>query len=128
MSIPTEQPQRPLPPQGEPFGNAVQRKGQLSLRSRRRKASGWAKMLVLVILTSLVVLLGGDIRHRVMGSVTPSLETIAATGPFVQAPLSTDQINKLHHLSSYMTYKTLANSHLSRMTLDQKLGQLFMVQ
>ena len=50
------------------------------------------------------------------------------TGPFIQQPLNPDQVNKLQQLSTYINYKTLAKMYLSRMTLDQKLGQLFMVQ
>ena len=50
------------------------------------------------------------------------------TGPLIQMPLNSDEINQLHHLSQYYNDKTLANMYLSHMTLDQKLGQLFMVQ
>jgi beta-N-acetylhexosaminidase len=43
-------------------------------------------------------------------------------------PLDTTQINALGHLIEHMQYKQLAKMYVSRMTLDEKLGQLFMVQ
>ena len=123
MSIQTEQQQMPSPPLQT--SNTVPLLGK---QAGRRKATGKAKVLVLVILALLVVLLGGDIRQTVMGPASPSLQAFVVTGPFVQTPFSPDQVDKLHHLSTYINYRTLANMYLSRMTLDQKLGQLFMVQ
>ncbi len=122
MSIQTEQ-QMPSPP--HQTSNTVPLLGK---QAGRRKATGKAKVLVLVILALLVVLLGGDIRQTVMGPASPSLQAFVVTGPFVQTPFSPGQVDKLHHLSTYINYRTLANMYLSRMTLDQKLGQLFMVQ
>jgi beta-N-acetylhexosaminidase len=128
MPIDIEQPQRPFPPHQGPFRNPVPGEGRLLVGSRRRKTPGWAKVLVLVVLVFLVTLVGGDIQQMVVGSATPTLRVMAMTGPFIQAPLSPDQVDKLRHLSAYFSYKTLARMYLSRMTLDQKLGQLFMVQ
>ena len=127
MSIPTEQSQLSLPLQ-QPFGNPVHGQERLPERPARHKAPGWAKALVLLILAFLVATLGGDIRQMVTGSAAPPLQTFEMTGPFIQMPLNPDQVNKLHQLSTYINYKTLAKMYLSRMTLDQKLGQLFMVQ
>src|SRR6266581_4670663 len=62
------------------------------------------------------------------GSTTPALKVLAKTGPLIKTPLNSDEINQLHHLSEYLNDKTLARMYLSHMTLDQKLGQLFMVQ
>src|SRR5713226_793117 len=123
MSIQTEQQQMPSPPLQT--SNTVPLLGK---QAGRRKATGKAKVLVLVILALLVVLLGGDIRQTVMGPASPFLQAFVVTGPFTQTPFSPDQVDKLHHLSTYINYRTLANMYLSRMTLDQKLGQLFMVQ
>jgi len=128
MSIPTEQPQISLPLQQQPFNNPVHAEGRLPERPRRHKTSGWATALLLVLLAFLVTLLGGDIRQMVTGSATPTPQSFTMTGPFIQKPLSPDQVDKLHQLSAYISYKTLASMYLSRMTLDQKLGQLFMVQ
>ena len=126
MSIHTEQPETPLPPHQ---GSAVhQRVGQIPRKLRRRKSSGWAKVLILLILAFMIVFLGGDVRHMLVGSTTPAPKVLAKTGPLIQTPLNSDEINQLHHLSEYLNDKTLASMYLSHMTLDQKLGQLFMVQ
>ncbi len=123
MPIHTEQ---PLPPHQGPA--VYQGVGQMPRKLRRRKSSAWAKMLILLILAFMVVFLGGDIRHVLVGSTTPAPQALTKTGPLIQTPLNSDEINQLHHLSQYYNDKTLANMYLSHMTLDQKLGQLFMVQ
>jgi len=43
-------------------------------------------------------------------------------------PLDTAQVNELDHLTNHMQYKQLAQLYVSHMSLDEKLGQLFMVQ
>ncbi len=128
MSIPTEQQERPLPSYQELARNSTPGEEQIAQEPRRRKAFGWAKVLILLILIFMVVFLGGDIRQMLAGSTTPGLKVLAKTGPLIQAPLNSDEINQLHHLSEYLNDKTLARMYLSHMTLDQKLGQLFMVQ
>jgi beta-N-acetylhexosaminidase len=120
MSIHTEQPETPLPPH--------QGVGQISNKSRRRTYSTWAKTLILLLLAFMVVFLGGDVKHTLTNSTTTTPKVLAKTGPLIQMPLNSDEINQLHHLSQYYNDKTLANMYLSHMTLDQKLGQLFMVQ
>ncbi|HVB24574.1 MAG TPA: glycoside hydrolase family 3 N-terminal domain-containing protein [Ktedonobacteraceae bacterium] len=97
-------------------------------RPRRKKAAGRAKLLILVELALLVAFLGGDIPSAVPHITHPVAQTVAKTGPFISLPLNADEVGKLHHLSSYLSTKTLVNMYLSHMTLDQKLGQLFMVQ
>jgi beta-N-acetylhexosaminidase len=123
MSIHTEQ---PLPPhQGPAIHRGV---GQMPRNPRRRKSSAWAKALILLILAFMVIFLGGDITHVLVGSTIPAPKILTKTGPLIQTPLNSDEINQLHHLSQYYNDKTLASMYLSHMTLDQKLGQLFMVQ
>ena len=128
MSIPTEQPERPLPPYQGLARNPIPGERQIPQKPRRHKASGWAKVFILLILAFMIAFLGGDIRQMLAGSTTPARKVVAKTGPLIHAPLNSDQINKLQHLSEYINDKTLARMYLSRMTLDQKLGQLFMVQ
>src|SRR5436189_12622 len=128
MSIPTEQPERPLPSYQELARNSTPGEGQIAQKPRMRNSSAWAKVLILLILIFMVVFLGGDIRQMLAGSTTPALKVLAKTGPLIQTPLNSDEINQLHHLSEYLNDKTLARMYLSHMTLDQKLGQLFMVQ
>src|SRR6266566_737829 len=128
MSIQAEQPQMPFPLHQRSFRNPAPGEGRLPQMPRRRKASGWAKVLILLILAFMVAFLGGDIRQMLAGSATPAPRVLEKTGPLIQAPLNPDQVVKLQHLSEYINDKTLARMYLSRMTLDQKLGQLFMVQ
>src|SRR6266487_1782508 len=128
MSIYTEQPERPLPPHQGLASNQMPGKGQIPQKPRRRKASGWAKVLILLILAFMVVFLAGDIRQMLTVPRTPALKVLTKRGPLIQVPFNPYQIDKLHHLSEYINDKTLARMYLSRMTLDQKLGQLFMVQ
>ncbi len=119
MSIYKEQSELPLSPQ--------QVVGQLS-RKPRRRTSKWAKVLILLLLVFMVVFLGSDIRQMHIGSTTHVSTVKANIGPLIQTPLNSDAINQLHHLSQYINDKALARMYLSHMTLDQKLGQLFMVQ
>jgi beta-N-acetylhexosaminidase len=128
MSIDTEQPERPQTSQRGQTSNPLPGRGWSYRTSRRRKASGWAKVLILFILIIMVIFLGGDIRQRLSGTTTPTPRVLVKTGPFIQAPLDPAKVDQLHHLADYINDKTLAKMYLSRMTLDQKLGQLFMVQ
>jgi beta-N-acetylhexosaminidase len=128
MSIQAEQPQMPFPLHQRSFRNPAPGEGRLQQKPRRRKASGWAKVLILLILAFMVAFLGGEIRQMLVGSATPAPRVLEKTGPLIQAPLNPDQVVKLQHLSEYINDKTLARMYLSHMTLDQKLGQLFMVQ
>jgi beta-N-acetylhexosaminidase len=128
MSIRTDQPQTPLSPQQELSRNPFPGENRRPLRSRKRRIAGWAKALILVALALMVVFLGGDIRQMVTGTAKPIVLPLVMRGPFIQAPLSPAQVDKLHQIPAYLDDKTLAKMYLSRMTLDQKLGQLFMVQ
>ncbi|HYX51511.1 MAG TPA: hypothetical protein VE843_17320, partial [Ktedonobacteraceae bacterium] len=122
MSIHTEQPETPLPPH--------QGVGQIARKSRRHTSSAWAQVLILLLFVFMVVFLGSDIRHMIKGSgsTTTTPKVIEQAGPLIQLPLNANEINQLHNLSQYYNDKTLARMYLSHMTLDQKLGQLFMVQ
>jgi beta-N-acetylhexosaminidase len=121
MSIHTEQQETPLPPH-----KGV---GERSSKLQGRTYAAWVKVLILFLLVFMIVFLGSDVRHMLVGTITPTPKKVAAeTGPLIQTPLNSDEINQLHHLSQYYNDKTLARMYLSHMTLDQKLGQLFMVQ
>ncbi len=61
-----------------------------------------------------------------MGSTAP--QNVTASNAFVKPPLSPTQIEAIMHLSGYMKYKALASLYVSRMTLDEELGQLIMVE
>jgi beta-N-acetylhexosaminidase len=87
------------------------------------------KVLLLVLLVFLVVLLGSDAQRIAVKAVKkPAPPIMLASGPFIEPPLGPNQVNQLRHLSQYVSTQQQINSYLSRMTLDQKLGQFFMVQ
>ncbi len=85
-------------------------------------------ILILLPLLALLVILGGDINLQLFSRVAQPRISKGVSGPFIQMPLDTTQINALGHLMTHMQYKQLAKMYVSRMTLDEKLGQLFMVQ
>lgn len=97
-------------------------------RPRSNKGAGWAKVLILLELALIVAFIGGNIPPVVPRSANLAARPVVKTGPFVQVPLNSEEVGKLSHLSTYLNTKTLVKMYLSRMTLDQKLGQLFMVQ
>jgi beta-N-acetylhexosaminidase len=127
MSTQTEQSRMPLPPHPEPFGKSNPGKGQPS--RQRRKRNTFVKVLIPVLLVFLVVLLGSDAQRITAHPVKKVIpQVVLASGPFVQPPLGVNQVNQLHHLSQYVSSQQQINTYLSHMTLDQKLGQFFMVQ
>jgi beta-N-acetylhexosaminidase len=127
MSTQTEQSRMPLPSHSEPFGQPGSGKGQP--RRKRSKHNTLLKILIPVLLVFLVVLLGSDAQKltvRPVKKIAPLV--VLPTGPFIQPPLGADQVNQLRHLSQYVSSQQQINTYLSHMTLDQKLGQFFMVQ
>jgi beta-N-acetylhexosaminidase len=85
-------------------------------------------LLMLALLVALSAILGPNLFSKVPGSASNSLPVAGASGPFVKAPLTADQINAIMHLAGYMKYKQLASMYVSHMTLDEELGQLIMVE
>ena len=52
----------------------------------------------------------------------------SGNGPYAQLPLTAQQIHDLEHLSDHMKYKALASLYVDHMSLDDKLGQLIMLE
>ena len=97
--------------------------GKLIAYSRSPKVKG-ALLLILILLT-IFLLLRGEIENGAASSAGDSLA--ASRSSFVQSPLNPTQVNELHQLVKYMYYKQLASLYVSRMTLGEELGQLFIV-
>src|SRR5579863_8491852 len=97
----------------------------LTMTTKRRGMKLWG--LVLLPVLGLVVMVSGDIDRVAFSGYSP-LAGAAVVGPMVGQPLDGLQLNELEHLESYMQYKQRASLYVSHMTLDEKLGQLFMVQ
>src|SRR6185312_8432821 len=88
-------------------------------------------ILVVVALLSLALLtIGGSIigQHFLNTETIPVAPDNSPPGSFVQPPLNNIQIDALRHLVSHMQYKQLASLYVSRMSLDEELGQLIMVE
>lgn len=95
------------------------------VRSRRPRRG--VHILILFPLLVFLIILRGDFQLATNKPHAPAVR-IRPTGPFVQSPLDAYQINNLQHLVTHMQYKELAKLYVSHMTLDEELGQLFMVQ
>jgi beta-N-acetylhexosaminidase len=98
---------------------------QRTSRPRRR-----GPMLILLAVLAILITLGaifGSSFFKGSGDFnTPTAS--AASGPFVKPPLNAAQINAIMHLTGYMKYKQLASLYVSRMSLDEEIGQLIMVE
>ncbi|HLQ10385.1 MAG TPA: glycoside hydrolase family 3 N-terminal domain-containing protein [Ktedonobacteraceae bacterium] len=86
----------------------------------------WA--LVMLPLVALTVMLSGDLARLALGVTHRMPVKVALNEAMVSLPLDAPQVNALAHLPDYMQYKQLASIYVSHLTLDEKLGQLFMVQ
>lgn len=86
-----------------------------------------AFFVTLLTLLGVLLLMGGDMTRAGLPK-RPAPVAPLPSGPFVMLPLTADQLNSLTHLSDHMRAKALAQLYVSHMTLDEKLGQLFMVQ
>jgi len=87
------------------------------------------QMAVTLTLLAILVTVGSLIEQGLLnGSVKLFSSTQAPVGPFVQAPLNSMQVDALRHLVNHMQYKQLASLYVSRMTLDEELGQLIMIE
>jgi len=97
--------------------------------TRRRRRS-----LLAVVLGVLVVLLviGGFLGQRIALASQSAQTTVtplpAGAGQYVELPLSAQQIDAIQHLSGQMKYMALASLYVDRMNLDDKLGQLIMLE
>src|SRR5947209_8190102 len=93
--------------------------------SRSRSPSLKRTLLLILALLAVLLLLQRDGDGALS---SPGNSLAASRGPFVQPLLNSTQVDELHHLVKYMPYRQLANLYIARMTLDEELGQLFMVQ
>jgi len=98
---------------------------------RKRSRFGVPLILALLVLCILVVagaIFGSSLFNGTSGQATPGATAIDGKGLYVQAPLTADQIYALRHLVNRMKYKQLASLYVARMSLDEELGQLIMVE
>ena len=101
-------------------------------RGRRRRVPMVALLLVLAGLIGVASLFASHFFETGSkagnANANTNAGTITGSGSFVSPPLSPTQIDAIMHLSGYMKDKALASLYVSRMTLDEELGQLIMVE
>lgn len=83
-------------------------------------------LAVLLVLVVIVTLSGTYFANQ--KSATTTTGSPAAQNAYVKLPLTTKQIDQLHNMSSHMQDKQLASLYVNRMTLDEEIGQLIMVE
>ncbi len=100
------------------------------LRARRRRPR--VLLLSMLLLLTLLVAWAGIFGRHMLDSppvqAKSNLSELLSQGDFIGSPLDAGQVNAIRQLANHMTYKQLAKLYVSRMSLDEKLGQLFMVQ
>lgn len=95
-------------------------------RRRRRLSPFW---LILFVILVLIVVGSSSLASSLFAQKPVATPTpISANGPFITLPLSQNQIYQIQHMPEQMQAKQLAQSYVSQMSLNEKLGQLFMVQ
>jgi beta-N-acetylhexosaminidase len=97
----------------------------LSAKRRRHKKAFLFSILALLFL---LVIVGSMIGQRLLSEPSTLSTSLDVSGPFVELPLTAKQVNDLHHLVGHMKYKQLASLYVARMSLDEELGQLIMVE
>ncbi len=95
------------------------------------------RLFLVVALVGLIVLLvlGGFLGQRWLFNsqgnqalTTVSSPLPAGKGAYTLLPLTALQINEIRHLSGHMKYKALASLYVDHMSLNDKLGQLIMLE
>ena len=97
--------------------------------NRRFQRKPLVVAIALVVL-ALVVVGAGFLGQRLLtnGQAGQSNALPSGQGPYVRFPLTAQQINAIQHLSTHMKYRALASLYVSHMSLDEKLGQLIMLE
>ena len=96
-------------------------------RTRQKNRRVFLLMTGVLILLTLVIVVGSVMQRFLNVEANQSISGVVG-GSYVQPPLDAQQVNNLHHLLSHMQYKQLASLYVSRMSLDEELGQLIMVE
>lgn len=96
--------------------------------SGRRIRRKW--LAVALVILALIIVGAGILGQRLQasGQAGQASALPPGQGPYAQFPLTAQQINAIQHLSAHMKYRALASLYVSRMSLDEKLGQLIMLE
>jgi beta-N-acetylhexosaminidase len=94
---------------------------------RGKRGPRWRWIIISGALILLVVL-GANIARFLPTNKPVAPRPLPLGSTFITLPLSPAQISQLQHMPERMQVQQLANIYVSHMNLDEKLGQLFMVQ
>ncbi len=100
---------------------------------QRNEKGRWARPVAVLLVVLAVLIASSSVfaLYLSLNGTLPGQAQALPTGPvgaFEGVPLNPRQVNQLQHLSSYMQYKQLASMYVQRMTLDEEIGQLIMVE
>jgi beta-N-acetylhexosaminidase len=95
---------------------------------RRKHGTLYLALAILVVVVVLGGLFGQQFLSNTSAAQTLGPLNFPSSGPYAQFPLSPSQINAIEHLSAHMKDKALASLYVSHMSLDDKIGQLIMVE
>lgn len=95
---------------------------------RRKRPPRFFWLALFVVLILLVILSGSAANYLLARRPIPAATPLPAGSVFARLPLSQDQIYQIQHMPQKMRARLLAQLYVSRMTLDEKLGQLIMAQ
>jgi beta-N-acetylhexosaminidase len=101
-----------------------------------RRKRGWYRtvkiLLLLLVFTILLMTVRANIWQPKQIARASRIRHVVAlqqrVGAFVTLPLSTRQIDTLRNRNHFFSYQRLAQLYVAHMTLDEKLGQLFMAE
>jgi beta-N-acetylhexosaminidase len=126
---PLDQLVQPAPPERVRGAAAPSTRRVVYRRSLPRLVLG-ISMIVLAVVVAVAALLSYFAGSYLLpgGSSLPPTVAGTASGPFVGPPYTPSQVNDLRHLVDQMSYKQLASLYVAHMSLDEKLGQLIMVE
>lgn len=91
---------------------------------RRRPRFFWLALLIVLLIVFSVSAASSLLAYRPTAVAT----SLPAGSVFVRLPLSPEQIAQIQQMPQSMRPGLLARLYISQMTLDEKLGQLFMAQ
>lgn len=87
-----------------------------------------AFVIAICCLVLLLIAVGSLIGQRLLTGTAASSPVTKVSGPFAQMPLTPKELDALQHLVTHMSDKQLASLYVARMSLDEELGQLIMVE
>jgi beta-N-acetylhexosaminidase len=130
---------RPLPPPQPPLPSANPQWHERAQQppvappTSRKTRTGRRGLYIALAIIAVVVVVGGLLSQQLLnggnaGSAQNSALVFSGNGPYVQMPLTAQQINNIQHLAGHMKYKALASLYVSHMSLDDEIGQLIMVE